>query len=54
MALDDVKISEIIIKSFSEKLLGVLSSDVAVVGGGPAGRCRLETECGGRGHCPHR
>jgi thiamine thiazole synthase len=39
MALDDVKISEIIIKSFSEKLLGILSSDVAIVGGGPAGLC---------------
>jgi thiazole biosynthesis enzyme len=39
MALDDVKISEIIIKTFSEKLLGILSIDVAVVGGGPAGLC---------------
>jgi thiamine thiazole synthase len=39
MALDDVKISEIIIRTFSEKLLGVLSTDVAIVGAGPAGLC---------------
>ena len=39
MALDDVKISEIIIKTFSEKLLGILKTDVAIVGGGPAGLC---------------
>jgi thiamine thiazole synthase len=39
MALDDVRISEIIIKTFSEKLLGILKSDVAIVGGGPAGLC---------------
>lgn len=39
MALDDVKISEIIVRTFSEKLLSILSSDVAIVGGGPAGLC---------------
>jgi thiamine thiazole synthase len=39
MALDDVKISEIIVRTFSEKLLNVLSTDVAIVGGGPAGLC---------------
>ncbi len=39
MALDDVKISEIIVKTYSEKLLKVLNTDVAIVGGGPAGLC---------------
>jgi thiazole biosynthesis enzyme len=39
MALDDVKISETIIKTFTEKLLGILSTDVAIIGGGPAGLC---------------
>ena len=39
MALDDVKISESIVKTFFEKLLGVLNTDVAIVGGGPAGLC---------------
>lgn len=35
--LDDVKISEAIIKSYSKKLLDSLESDVAIVGAGPAG-----------------
>jgi thiamine thiazole synthase len=39
MALDDVKISEVIIRTFTEKLLGILTTDVAIVGGGPAGLC---------------
>jgi thiamine thiazole synthase len=39
MALDDVKISETIVRTFSEKLLGILTTDVAIVGGGPAGLC---------------
>ena len=39
MTIDDVKITEIIIRSFSEKLLGCLTSDVAIVGAGPAGLC---------------
>lgn len=37
MKLDDIKISEAIIRSYMKKLLSVLSTDVAVVGGGPAG-----------------
>lgn len=37
MKLSDIKISELIIKRFSEKLLDSLESDVAIVGGGPAG-----------------
>ncbi|MBI5573669.1 MAG: thiazole biosynthesis protein [Elusimicrobia bacterium] len=37
MVLNDIKISELIIKRFSEKLLDSLISDVAIVGGGPAG-----------------
>lgn len=37
MAIDDIKISEAIIKSFSEKLVDVLDNDVAIVGAGPAG-----------------
>jgi len=37
MPLDDVKISRAIIERFSSKLLDGLESDVAVVGGGPAG-----------------
>lgn len=39
MAIDDIKISEVIIKTFSEKLQNVLTSDVAIVGAGPAGLC---------------
>ena len=39
MALDDVKISEIIVRTYSEKLLDILKTDVAIVGGGPAGLC---------------
>ena len=37
MPIDDVKISEVIIRTFSEKLLDILSTDVAIVGAGPAG-----------------
>lgn len=37
MPLDDIKISRAIIERFSEKLLAHLESDVAIVGGGPAG-----------------
>ncbi|MGD9141853.1 MAG: sulfide-dependent adenosine diphosphate thiazole synthase [bacterium] len=37
MAIDDVKISEAIVRSFSEKLIEVMNSDVAIVGAGPAG-----------------
>jgi len=37
MAIDDVKISEAIIRSFSEKLIDVLNTEVAIVGAGPAG-----------------
>lgn len=39
MAIDDVKVSEVIIKTFSEKLQNILISDVAIVGAGPAGLC---------------
>jgi thiamine thiazole synthase len=37
MKLDDTKISRIIIERFTEKLLENLETDVAIVGGGPAG-----------------
>ena len=37
MAIDDIKISEAIVRSFSEKLIEVMNSDVAIVGAGPAG-----------------
>ena len=37
MALDDVKISRAIIQRFSAKMLDNLDSDVAIIGGGPAG-----------------
>ena len=37
MPIDDIKISEAIVRSFSEKLIGVMNSDVAIVGAGPAG-----------------
>lgn len=37
MKLDDIKISQAIIKRYSEKLLDSLESDVVIVGGGPAG-----------------
>ena len=37
MALEDIKISEAIVRSFSEKLVDVLDNDVAIVGAGPAG-----------------
>lgn len=37
MKLDDTKISKIIIEQFTNKLLSNLESDVAIVGGGPAG-----------------
>jgi thiamine thiazole synthase len=39
MPLDDIKVSEVIVKTFSEKLLNILTSDVAIVGAGPAGLC---------------
>ncbi len=39
MAIDDVKISDAIIKTFSQKLHSILETDVAIVGGGPAGLC---------------
>jgi thiamine thiazole synthase len=39
MAIDDIKVSEVIIKTFSEKLQNILTSDVAIVGAGPAGLC---------------
>jgi thiazole biosynthesis enzyme len=39
MALDDIKISEVIIRSFTEKLLNILTTDVAIVGAGPSGLC---------------
>jgi thiazole biosynthesis enzyme len=35
--IDEIKVSQAIIKRFSEKLLDSLNSDVAIVGGGPAG-----------------
>ena len=37
MKLDDIKVSRIIIKRYTEKLLDSLECDVAIVGGGPAG-----------------
>jgi thiazole biosynthesis enzyme len=37
MAIEDIKISEAIIRSFSDKLVDVLDNDVAIVGAGPAG-----------------
>ena len=37
MKLDDIKISQAIIEKFSKKLIDNLESDVAIVGGGPAG-----------------
>jgi len=37
MVIDDVKVSEAIIKTFNEKLLAHLENDVVVAGGGPAG-----------------
>lgn len=37
MPLDDIKISRAIIERYSRKLLDSLESDVAIVGGGPAG-----------------
>lgn len=37
MVLDDVTISRAIITRYSQKLLAALESDVAIVGGGPAG-----------------
>jgi thiamine thiazole synthase len=39
MPLDDIKVSEVIIRTFSEKLLDILTTDVAIVGAGPAGLC---------------
>ncbi|MBP7055402.1 MAG: thiazole biosynthesis protein [Candidatus Omnitrophica bacterium] len=37
MALDEIKISKAIIESYSKKLIKALETDVAIVGGGPAG-----------------
>lgn len=37
MKLDDIRVSQAIIRRFSEKLLDCLVSDVIIVGGGPAG-----------------
>lgn len=37
MQIEDIVVSRAIITSYMEELLGVLDSDVAVVGGGPAG-----------------
>ena len=37
MPLDDIKISQAIIESYSKKLLQALTADVAIVGAGPAG-----------------
>jgi thiamine thiazole synthase len=39
MPIDDIKVSEVIIRTYSRKLLEVLRSDVAIVGAGPAGLC---------------
>ncbi|MDD5438821.1 MAG: sulfide-dependent adenosine diphosphate thiazole synthase [Candidatus Omnitrophica bacterium] len=37
MALDEIKISRVIIEAYSQKLTKALDADVAIVGGGPAG-----------------
>jgi thiamine thiazole synthase len=37
LKIDDIAVSEAIVKRFSEKLLDSLESDVIIVGGGPAG-----------------
>ncbi|MGQ9604044.1 MAG: sulfide-dependent adenosine diphosphate thiazole synthase [bacterium] len=39
MPIDDVKVSDVIIRTFCEKIRGVLRTDVAIVGAGPAGLC---------------
>ncbi|MCM8787550.1 MAG: sulfide-dependent adenosine diphosphate thiazole synthase [Candidatus Omnitrophica bacterium] len=39
MSLDEIKISEAIISSYTSKLIGSLELDVAIVGGGPCGLC---------------
>lgn len=39
MQLDEIKISRAIIKSYNDKLLKSLETDVAIVGAGPAGMC---------------
>lgn len=39
MKLDEIKISQAIIKSYTNKLLEYLDVDVAIVGAGPAGMC---------------
>ena len=39
MKLDEVKISQAIIKSYSKKILSALDVDVAITGAGPAGMC---------------
>jgi len=39
MKVEDIKISEAIIREYTDKLVDNLSVDVAIVGGGPAGLC---------------
>lgn len=39
MKIEDIKVSEAIIKKYTDKLLNALDVDVAIVGGGPAGLC---------------
>ncbi len=39
MKLDEIKISQAIIKSYSHKILSALNVDVAIAGAGPAGMC---------------
>jgi len=39
MKLDEIRISEAIIRSYSEKLIQNLEVDVAIVGAGPSGMC---------------
>lgn len=39
MRIEDIKISEAIIREYTDKLVDNLSVDVAIVGGGPAGLC---------------
>jgi len=39
MKIEDIKISEAIIREYTDKLLDNLSVDVAIIGGGPAGLC---------------
>ena len=39
MELDEIKISQAIIKSYNNKILSALDVDVAIAGAGPAGMC---------------